>query len=451
MSLPEDMDRTYDRIMDRINNSPKPQRELARRALMWIAYAKRQLAYNDLTCAVAMESNTRSLEELDSMTPTIGTVLALCSNLVACDRSMIRFVHFSVQEYILSKSRDPANTSITALDMAPERAHVEISTMCITFGLYCWTQSGRLYRYPEYFSYGLRNWMWHVRAVNEINNELLILILKLFEFGPFFKLTLRFSSPSGWNGLPEPHTMFSPSTTALIFDLPLIYDHLKATTDDLLNYPDEKYAMHFAARRNSEQAIEGLCHRGFTVNELDEHQRTPIYYATEIRAIRTLLNQGADVNANNGRALTEATRTGQLELVTFLVAHGANSNSSEALLNAIFSRKLEMVRVLLDGGADANAQSTKYGNPLQAAATYGLTSMVQLLIDRGADVNAGGGEYGTALQAAAFKGIDRSVKLLLDRGADVNAQGGLYGTALAAAIKEGNHTTQQILLDRGAV
>lgn len=451
MSLPEDMDRTYDRIIDRINNSPKPQRELARRALMWIAYAKRPLSESELTCAIAMESNTRSVEELDSMTPTVGTVIALCSSLIARDNGDIRFVHFSVQEYILSKSRDATITSITALDMAPDRAQLEISTMCITFGLYCWSPNGGCYRYPKFSYYALENWMWHVRAVDGINDELLILILNFFELGPFFRLTFQYSSPPGWSHLPEPHTKFSPSTAALIFDLRLASDHLRTTNDGLLDYPDEKYAMHFAARQNSAKAIERLCERGFSVSELDKDQRTAMYYATDITTYRALLNHGADVNAHNGRAITEATRTGSLELVTFLVANGANYNLSLALSHAIFSDKLEIARVLLDGGADANGDLPQGGTPLQAAAGYGLTSMVQLLIDRGADVNAAGDYHASALHAAAWRGIDSSVELLLDRGADVNARGRFYGSALAVAIDEGNHTTVQILLDRGAV
>lgn len=450
LSLPEDIDRTYDRIVDLINKKPKPQRELARRALLWIAYAQRPLSLRELTAAVAIESDTTSLKAFLPMMPTIETVVDVCSNLISVDNRTVRFVHFSVQEYILSKPRDPDNSSIAALRIGQDLAHLEISRMCIIFGLFCWHPHASGFRYPKFAFYSMNNWMRHVRAVDRINEDLLILILKYFDFGVLFKPLIPSRYDNAMNYEHETQTKFSPSTTALIFDLQLISDHLATSNDDLSGYPDEKYAIHFAARFNSHKAIERLCNRGFTVNVVDNYGKTPIYYATETRTFRCLLNHGANVNAHKGHALVEASRAGQSELVQFLLASGANVKMAPALLYAVTSRNTEITELLLDGGADPNAQMVQYGYPLQAAACHGAVDVVKLLLSRGADVNARGGCYRNALQAAVVEGSQGIVKLLIDHGANVNARKGYYGSALLAATGVSNKDMVQLLLDRGA-
>jgi ankyrin repeat protein len=55
------------------------------------------------------------------------------------------------------------------------------------------------------------------------------------------------------------------------------------------------------------------------------------------------------------------------------------------------------VRTLLDKGADVNAQCGGYGNALQAALEQGHEAVVKTLLDKGADVDAQGGGYGNVL------------------------------------------------------
>jgi ankyrin repeat protein len=108
------------------------------------------------------------------------------------------------------------------------------------------------------------------------------------------------------------------------------------------------------------------------------------------------------------------------------------------------------VKTLLDRGADVNAQGGKYGNALQAASWREDEKMVQILVENGADVNAQGGRYGNALQAASLRGHEKVVQVLLDKGANVKAQGSKYGNALYAALLGGHEKVVQMLLDKGA-
>jgi hypothetical protein len=90
---------------------------------------------------------------------------------------------------------------------------------------------------------------------------------------------------------------------------------------------------------------------------------------------------------------------------------------ASALYYASFGGLINAVKYLLSQGADVNAQGGEYGNALQAASFNGHEKVVELLLSKGADVNAQGGAYGNALQAASGRGHEKVVELLLSKDA----------------------------------
>ena len=106
------------------------------------------------------------------------------------------------------------------------------------------------------------------------------------------------------------------------------------------------------------------------VNVANEFGATPLWIAcSEGRAamIDRLLRAGANANAtlaNGETALMTASRTGSLEAVRLLVAHGAQVNAREpmrnqtALMWAVAERHADVTRVLVEAGADVGARST---------------------------------------------------------------------------------------------
>lgn len=117
-----------------------------------------------------------------------------------------------------------------------------------------------------------------------------------------------------------------------------------------------------------------------------------------------------------------------LELVRFLIKHGADPNVEvddgyTCLLTAIefeADQSSLIVAELIRGGADIHATGTNGWTPLHMAAARGQVEKARLLIDAGADVNRRTeiDASETPLMEAAFRGQPSTVRLLLEHGAD---------------------------------
>ncbi|KAJ7779549.1 hypothetical protein B0H14DRAFT_2474413, partial [Mycena olivaceomarginata] len=113
--LPEDLNHTYDAVLQRIDN--QDGKNLANRVLLWISSAQRPLSVSELQEALAIELGTPALDA-DSL-PDIDTILSVCEGLVVVDWSnrVFRLVHYTAQHYLESvrPQRFPdAQTVITA-------------------------------------------------------------------------------------------------------------------------------------------------------------------------------------------------------------------------------------------------------------------------------------------------------------------------------------------------
>ena len=126
--------------------------------------------------------------------------------------------------------------------------------------------------------------------------------------------------------------------------------------------------------------------------------------------------------------LLTAIAFGNLELVQFLIKHGADPNVKvddgyTCLLTSIESdadKSALIVAELIRAGADIHALGTNGWTPLHMAAARGQVEKARLLIDAGADVNRRTeiDASETPLMEAAFAGQPSTVRLLLEHGAD---------------------------------
>ncbi|MGH9331871.1 MAG: ankyrin repeat domain-containing protein, partial [Vicinamibacterales bacterium] len=149
----------------------------------------------------------------------------------------------------------------------------------------------------------------------------------------------------------------------------------------------------------------------------------------EREAVRSLLKQGADVNAAQGDGMTAlhwAARHADAELARMLVYAGANLKATTRLggytplIMASQIGDTAVIEALVKAGADPKIATTNGTTPLMLAAASGRADAVKLLLDHGADIHATESARGeTALMfAAAFGRVD-AMKVLLASGADV--------------------------------
>src|SRR5688572_24961558 len=148
--------------------------------------------------------------------------------------------------------------------------------------------------------------------------------------------------------------------------------------------------------------------------------------------LRTLLKQGADVNAAQGDGMTAlhwAASHGDLDEARMLISAGArvdvvtrNGNYTPLHL-AAKSGNAPAMRALLDAGADASAKTSSGGAlPLHLAAAQGNPDAIVALLEKGAKVDALEGAWGQTplMWAAAYNRLD-AMRTLLERGANIAA------------------------------
>jgi ankyrin repeat protein len=152
--------------------------------------------------------------------------------------------------------------------------------------------------------------------------------------------------------------------------------------------------------------------------------------AADGAAVRALINQGADVNAqgsDGATALLWIARTDDLETADALLKAGAKVTTPNALgMTPVYTAaehgNTAMLRRLLDAGASLTTTDAGGDTLLMAAIRAGNPAAVQLLLERGAAVNAADPQYSyTPLMLAAGRNDATIMKLLVAKGATIDA------------------------------
>jgi ankyrin repeat protein len=150
----------------------------------------------------------------------------------------------------------------------------------------------------------------------------------------------------------------------------------------------------------------------------------------DVAAVRTLIQQKADVNApqaDGATAIQWAAYRNDLDMATALIAAGAdvklaNREGATPLYLASVRGSAPMIEKLLNAGADPSELGPEGETPLMLAARTGNLDAIRVLVDHHADVNAKDKLRGTtALMWATEQVHPEAVKLLIDHGASVGA------------------------------
>ncbi|KAJ7291361.1 ankyrin repeat-containing domain protein [Mycena rebaudengoi] len=501
-NLPEDLEHTYNDAMDRIESQNKDDKEVALRALIWVANAKRPLSVHELCEALAIELGAITLDA-DGMLD-MDFIVSVCAGLLIVDQA-VRLVHHTTQDYIdrVQPSRFP-------------RAQTEITSQCLTYLSFEHFRGHRsqdnpsLHRKHKLLSYASHYCLVH--AAGEPETHLQERIIDFLGNAHRWRSPLLGGRvPSQWHYASWP-SVASKLWVAAIFGLQEITRHLlefdqsisKDEKESALlvasywNYPEVvrllikhganvnaaggSYgnALHVAAAMGHVSVVQELIANGIAMNTGGRQYSSALNTALErghegVAAL--LIENGALHNdsalqvsmkghniivlllikkgADTQRRLHDASVIGDIAVVQFLIEHGANVNLQggkykTALQAASAEGKVEVVKLLLKHAADVNLQGGAHGSALHAASAQGDTTVMQLLLKHGADVNLEEWETGTALQVASASGHIGAVQLLLEHGADVNARGGVYGSALQLALDFRKEEVVELLLAHGA-
>jgi ankyrin repeat protein len=163
-------------------------------------------------------------------------------------------------------------------------------------------------------------------------------------------------------------------------------------------------------------------------------------------AVKTLLQQGSDVNAAQGDGMTAlhwAAMKGDAELVQMLVYAGANVKATTRLggntplVVAARNGHAAVVQALLKAGADPKAATSSGTTPLMLASASGSVEAVKALLAAGAEVDAKEASMQqTALMFAAANTRIDVMKTLIAAGASVKASSKVVNLAQLTSPEE---------------
>lgn len=220
-----------------------------------------------------------------------------------------------------------------------------------------------------------------------------------------------------------------------------------------------------AAGHGDIAAVKSLLDQGADVNAKDRHGVPALWLASKMNhpdIVRQLLERGADVNAKDRDGVTAlmaassfALSGGKRDVVRQLLEKGADVDAKDksavtALIYAAGEDDPDVVRLLLDKGADVNAKDKDGKTALIWASKYGQLEHVSPLLDKGADPNAKDDQGKTALIWAAGWGDVQATRRLLEKGSDVNAKDNEGITALKTASDKDHTGIVELLKARGA-
>jgi uncharacterized protein len=171
----------------------------------------------------------------------------------------------------------------------------------------------------------------------------------------------------------------------------------------------------------------------------------------DVEVVRSLLASGVDVNHAAGDGMTAlhwAAERGDVEIVELLVGAGASVDPGTRIGHytplhlAGRSGSAAVVRILLEAGADLPARSTNSGaTPVHLAAAAGNPAAVAALLDYGADPDAREGAWDqTPLVFAAANDRAEVIRVLLERGADPSLAGRVVDVPHRAALDQASNT-----------
>ncbi|KAM0544534.1 hypothetical protein ACHAPJ_011751 [Fusarium lateritium] len=460
-TLPTGLSDTYDQAMIRIECQSGSMREMAKKVLSWVIYARKALSPTELQHAIAIQAGQTDLDP--DFIPGIDLACSICAGLVTIDteRNVVRLVHYTTQEYF-----DQAKTRwFTDINS-------ELASICITYLSFDVFASGpcqtdeelkkrlllhRLYHYAACY------WGYHALNASVLTPETL----------NFLKRTQNVKAASQVMMAHELHPeslMHTEKGPGYMMGLHMaayfgLADQLKILLrdhDPNVKDSNQRTPLWYAAASEYDDIVRLLLENGAELTAKDKDGRTPLIwtaYNGKLGITRILLKAGFTLNINDGEYNSEQLQPeimyGGEEAVRALLKKGIDSEARDRyertpLWWAVFRGLETIVEVLLQHGVDPEIQDNYGQTPLLCAAQFGYSAIVKQLLGRNANIERKGTEHHmTALSWAAANGNTETVKVLLELGADPDSEDRNGRTPLAWAALQGHSSLVKLLLQTG--
>jgi ankyrin repeat protein len=462
----------FQTTIDRIKSLPADQhhsmnrQNLAKNTLMWISHAKRVLTVTELQHALAVRLEDSDLDRENFIEPQL--VVDSCFGLVEIDKesSTIRFVHYSLQEYLKSHEHGLFESGDT-----------EVTKVCLkylSFGsvkdLHIKNRESFIKGLDELplLDYAATEWGFH--ATNVAPTDVKDVALEFLGSSPHLLTAARVRDHRSpyfrkWRERMYAWAYSGGAGISLCasFGLTGFLRLLVGQNRCPMLMARNMYGstpLHEAAMRGYESTAKLLLDYGADLLDLDIGKSTPLYLAVangKIATAKLLLEQRAilqlDIAGKDGwTALHKAADSGSEEMVTLILQKGAMVDAEDEkgmrpLHLAARKGFLEVVRVLLLSGAQVLSTSSGGLTPLDLAVTSGHLEVSSMLLDNDAHIEHRGLDKWTALQRAARRGHAQLVALLLQKGADILTEDYRGEIPLHAAARSGSIRVAELLLN----
>jgi hypothetical protein len=271
------LDEAYKEAVQRIEDQPSEDHQLARKVLSWITCAKRPLTTVEICCALAIEHGDTELKP--ESVPDVEDLVLVCAGLVVVDQEskIIRLVHYTTQEYFER-----------ILEAWMPTAQVDIASTCLTYlSFESFKKNGRydyysksMIRYQLYdnafLRYAAEYWGEHVRVVQD----------KVFELAYPFLI----------------HDGLVPNVAQVRISI-LGYQSEFTCSSWPCNWTGLHITAQLGLYRVSMLLIERLKERSIVaVNTLNDDGQAPLHLAAEYGHCQTaklLIHEGATIDAHN--------------------------------------------------------------------------------------------------------------------------------------------------------